>query len=731
MNKQVEELFESWRAADVLGRSLVSATPLSTVVKSLPNHRRKCVANHTGLQLEGISSLFTPKPANPSKGFETSFTKDTHVWSRKPGYINSSPDELEKFVESVIAEVHEARRAAANFTQRDKSCMVILGEKGIGKTHLQNYLISQYFERFEENSIIWLRINMIRDFGDAEALNIDDWIRAQLAKVLFRYYDPASREKTRAVKGIDRDWRSPLNHYIDGISGISEDRRNYLRNDLQTIVERFRDKRKDEPLDPSWAHSHFMDDVWRAATEAGLAIVVVIDGLDLLSSSVTAKEEFHHKGEALKRYLKAKTSEPVVNLIFQRPDSHASSPPSQKVADSRTYSYYHSRPPVRHDVGPVTGREIFSQRMAFAAKNPDHFDGVSTAELREFNEFVDAEKSGIQDDDGRNLTFMDSLELISEVNARAAVQLMFIAAARFSVRELKGYEFTERAMMGSEPYPPNTYEFQARDGGHLERIAGPDYRQFDVLHLPSIFEYPVAEAESSRAVCDQLGPTIYLLGLRILQIAQAAKTVQGQDLLYLLNCLYDYPQHRSELIIEEFVEYELLKRGHYTMGMSQYVPNMQLELSPKGRIIVDHYLYDVTYLGIGAMTAAFPATCLDSLRGRKSIVANKSCARDSTEEWVFTKIKNSYTMAKILIEANRIQKEALASKYCETTSDRALEVFKTFSDPNSAPYSFNDRLATNVSAIASYVMGGMEDTEKINTTTKLLLNDNSSFEASL
>lgn len=727
----LKKLFDAWSAVDVLRRSINTTNTTTTIVRSLPEHRRTRLADRTLLSIEGVTSLFTPKPVNPSKEAITSFIKKTHVWSHENGdIINSSPDALRDFVDSTIEQVTNARKAVEGCVPTDRLCIRILGEKGIGKTHLQNYIISKYYKAFEAEQIVWIRVNMIRNFGDSSKLNLNDWIRAQLAKVLCRYFDPASLVKQRAVDGIDRDWKAPLTKYVEGIQGITETRRNHMFDQVETMVERFRDKNKDSGLDPSWAPTHLVDEIWRAAMSAGLGVIVIIDGLDLLSSSVTAKEEFANKSAALQKYLVEKTCEPVLNLIFQRPASLTHSIVNQKVSDHRQYSPNHSRRSMRAKVGCVRGRSLFSARMKYAAKLPEYFQGMTSSNLRRFENFVKKEKSGLTDKNGKDLTFMRALETFSDGNARSAIQLLFVAAARFSAPEMKEYEFTERAMMGTEAYPPNTYLYQKGIEEAVERIAGPDYRQFDVLHLPSIFEYPIPGKEPASVSYGDLGPTVYLLGLRILQLIHVYGPVEGKEVLEAINEVFQYPAHRGALLLEEFFEYEILRPLDPDGSFAGSVEDTELSLTPKGQLILDHYLYDVTYLGISAMTGPMPETCVAALRGRKAILAHASCAIDSTEDWVHAKIKNSFTLATLLIEGNEQQKNNMQKSAEQRRNKSKNRMVRDLVDGKTEIFSFPARLRDEIPAIAARVLNGMSPREKRREVLAKLTADNKSFQIS-
>lgn len=725
-NQRISQLYKAWPAEFVWNRAVQQNDQLSCTVatlrKSLTRSQR---LNTIEEEYTPLSRLFMPIPANPSDKVRTELIVNTFVWSLS-GYdtMNYNEAAVDSFVQQTIDTAKHFRdlretQPWARATASANWCLV-LGEKGIGKSHLQNYIISKYSDDFDKHKILWVRINLIRDYGDDESLHLNDWVHAQIAKILFRYYDPKSEFRTKNRPKLEADYKSRLRRYIDS-GNFTRQEKNELGHQLNTMMTRFQEKNKDQDLDPSWVSTVLADEIVAMARRDGFCFVVVIDGLDLLSLSVTAGPRYQRREKAVELYLNAETRTDSFVIVFQRPESVEQSVGLQRIFDQQQNTPYATGLRRRYYVGATTGRQLYDARIAYAAKGGHAFN-ISTENIREFTEFIKNEASGLLDEDGKSLSYLQAITSLSHINARGVMQLLSIATLKQSAGLTKNYRLTEMAMLGNLPYPPLAYKYLLKNK-QLYRISAPDHRQFDVLHLPSLFEFPYHTEERTRRLLKTLGVDAYMWGIRILQVVLTVNRleesgVQVSVLRDVLDVVFGYPPDRTYLMIEEFVEFELLYLERSNDSRVRHWEKREVVLSPKGRLLLDFYIYDVTYLGIAAMTAPMPASILYN-KGRSRSLFGRSSVRDGVVDWVQTKLKNSFALSKLVASASRRQQEKLEQvRPDDCKQDGTRQIVELIQSSETSVKDISSRLEKTVTSISEKVYRGIEkkaDRDKIVT----------------
>jgi hypothetical protein len=683
MPKRPAELFREWPAAKLWEAARTDSNPVQVLLSRIPDSRRlQSTARKPYQQGPDLRYLFLPIAVNPSDPHRTKMINETFVYASDiqnadgkgidsdKSAINWDAQALRRFIDQTLRCAETQREAASELTQRKRQLSIahsfVLGERGIGKTHLQNFILSQYSSLFDQHKIVWIRLNLIRDFGDELSLDLNYWVRAQITKVLCRYYDSRSSYCRQTRPGLDIDFRLALSQYLLG-SQMDHSDQKALREKMNAMLARFQESGKDADIQPSWVPVQLADQVFQVARAKGLAFVVVFDGLDLLSRSDAQQRRLEGRCEVLRRYLNQETTLPCYHLIFVREETLLLAP---GLLDAARGAPYKNSVIDFHRIAAVRPHALVSRRLDFA-KTDSEF-ATDSSRIAKFELYLNTTPSGLLDSNHRSLNYTAAIGGLYGLNARSATQLLSVAANHFlledsQTEDSQGYRFTEMSMIGARAFAPEGYRYRRNIDGRLERITTVDFRHYDTIFLPSVVAFPFEDGASASSIFSRCGLGVYLWAVRILQATRQFNLLHHigvpiLDLVELMTAVFNYPAEETRICIEDLCDVELLQMRPLRGSTPQYPENCSVEISSKGAVILDTYLSDVTYLGICGFTLPLPSPALPDVADMSGLVQAKAYAFDGLKDWVVTKQQNAFTVGQLLVEANAKQKSAILDR---------------------------------------------------------------------
>jgi hypothetical protein len=699
------KVVDDWTQSLSLSNKLV--TPLEYF--SIQNNQRR------GKQKEKTSLAFTRLLAgylnkvsvNPNDPLRTSLIEKYFVLGREESEaesiegipINSSEDSIESWVKRWVTHAKNISNEyrpntdlndANEFVSRIEPdntprFQIVLGERGVGKTFFQNFVLTKYCNYFDTQKVIWVRINLVRAFG-SDDLNF--WIKSQIAKVLTRYYDIESKRYNKNRK------HDIAFHFSETLStkmrSASEQRRDTATRMLEIF--RYENPASDRDINAAWVDPAAVDYIFERALEDGVGFIVVIDGLDLLDHSEGLKRNFEEQLERVRTYLSESTPLWRFNLIFMRPESY----PQFESMVLRKIK--HVPDELRNTnflkLLPVDLNELFEKRFAtLDSTDLAKTIGYHIDQIREFKKFLENIECG-EAKDGTALTYKKWLSDVFGNNTRAATQVLHAAAHEFMLHDggkktfqhSLAYHFIDLTMRAGGSLPPAAYRYKKivrHNETIYERTVPPaGVTVYDSTFLPSIFRFPYGAQETVDLIFNGTGHGNLLLGLRILQFARVFVDKRSQlgalTLSGLVNVVSSVFQLEVELVralVEEFMDDELL----YPWSTKEFSPpeigNRYLMLSPKGRTLLDKFLFDIAYLNVASYNLPLPQNLLRDQPSPMYFNALPIDEHTDVVDTVKAKLLNSISLWKLVEHVNCRQKLS-AIQNMEALTPKHREAFK-------------------------------------------------------
>jgi hypothetical protein len=614
--------------------------------------------------------------ANPSKSEECDALLRSYTYFETQGLpgakdrediANFSQLSAQAFVAKVVAaaKLHRQIRAqGATFQEQEVTKGFILhGPRGIGKTFFYNYLISHFDEYLDENASIWVRLNLADPLYDADSstfgiANLMDWIYAQTAKIVLRYYDPKS-EYIRPGKKIHFQKLSPfeaLSQHVLSIDPSAKLKLNKIRN-------AFMRRGHDTILSSSLIPNEYSDFLFNYAQTEGYSIVIIFDGLDVLETTYNWIGKFRRIFNAVRAICR---SDDLLGTAF--------------ISIMRTNSLQQEGNPYAAGVVPVFEimapklEDIVTRRVAHIKRevpnlarstypnwNNDELFSGWPGHMDDFIGFLYPETENAEEDREEGTL----LENIMESDRRAQMQAIKLRYIEFLGRRAEPrYRLMETLMKAGMAYPPVHYRYQVV-GKKLQRIPGDQIRG-DLRFFPSVFRVPYI-SESPRSDF-KLSTEAMLVGIRLLQIVDAHDALkrrqlghtplQVDHLIHLASVLFNCPRPAVLNLVEEYIEFQLLRTFGRFSSHTQAIVTDDVSLMAKGKYLLSSAIHDIAYLNLAGMrmvldSAAFRPEDRPFIRAARF----DPTLHDGLEKWVLAKVLNSISVCRMVKEINESQRK--------------------------------------------------------------------------
>lgn len=598
--------------------------------------------------------------------------------------VNRSRAAIDAFVEDLVrsAKTRHAAAGVSDFstftvTSGDGNSLpghfILAGPRGSGKTFFLNHVLSKYSDYFDDQNILWIRLNIIKKFGDDATLSHRVW--AQTVKVLLRYYDPASEYFPRTRRShLSIRLRDHILAYIrdESPEAIKEES---LRK-WQVLCNGFQRRHATEPaFEPSAYPVDLCQESFRFAQAAGFSLIVVFDGLDRLDFIPEAEERYRNLVNGCKALGKADQASGPTYLFVLRNTSLA-----VRNALLEPDHYHRNRFELRQISLPSVS-SIVETRLAYLSKHIQSnlptslfYQGIEQTRdfwlghLSQFNDHL-------QQKAGKDLIGLS----IAGTNIRMAMQVVQATYQLFlEAEEAHAYLLTEVLVTRGERYPEQIYQYFLGQGKLTRSLYSAS--RFDSTFLPSLFAVPFPSNEHGRTILDPtteaFSPDRNLLaGYRLLQLVddfgrQRHDTTGGLPVSVIIRFLetyFDYEEQTLLALIEEYIQFECL---FFVDGQSIGPDDLRLRAvrtSPKGRLLYQQYLRDVTYLSLAIMLLP----CSPAPPGWPSYIrlGTPFSSKENLEDWISTKLINSLAAYRLLSHINNRE----LAKYTRATRPPGIE----------------------------------------------------------
>jgi hypothetical protein len=683
--EKLTTIYSGYQVQNLFRDSAVAKVTLTELTVAVANTQNRNVSF-----IPELSQLFLPIAVNPSSSVRSNFIKSTFTFSNsgvsskrnEPFTVNSinySKETLNKFVWGLIdkAKALADLRDDALGTRRQVTPKfeIVEGKKGVGKTHLQNFILTEYTSHFNKEKVVWFRINLIRSFGPEESISIFQWAKCQLAKILVRYYDPNSEfyssEPSRLE--IEVEWKKELFEYIKRIHGDTDYKLfAYKYTEMTTFLQRLQVKSLDDIISPIWMPQDLADAIFDLAqSKFRMKFILIIDGLDLLTETKIQRERFYNRKRAVENFLESDAHHSIYSVIFLRPKTfegmqqlkgRIQTDPTNQVQYDQSHSF----------VSACDVNQIFDNRIAYLFK-PDSVIDVSSDTVGDFIDFVTKGESDVSKKSGGNYTWLELIKEISKDNVRSATQVLGSVPFIFENSEYRSahsshpYKFIQMSMLGDRLYPSKSYSY-SREDGEWARSLGENPHVHDTLFLPSIFSFPY---DTNELAIDVLGKEYfvkYIHNLRILQVfdlyfTQNHERADNNDTSVVLEIVFGYDRASTKAIMEELSEAEVIDIECNLKNQDHFdIFSYSSRLSRKGEKIVNSFIDDISYLGLCLLTSPLPTKIVTRSRNGHDCLLLASPKNGSILEWIVAKVVNGLTLAKIIETANQIQTERIRAR---------------------------------------------------------------------
>ncbi len=687
-SESIRALYDAMRSDTELLNEIFTSSLTSELVST----HRPLVQNHNthGYREWDPSSAFLPIRVNPSiptrsvllrETFVYAQDKETEVFPTTPERsraINYSKNTLDSFVDETLQSAdllaHAMHDESGTMTQNLSIMQFFEGKKGVGKTHLQNFILTNYSDKFDQNKTIWVRVNLVREFGAPENVTLTYWIRAQLTKIMTRYYDVRSEHCTKNRTQLEYNYRKHLTEFIRQEEGQSQEEVEHRLSVMRNMLDCFQLKGGEMEISPEWMPMELVNEIYRIITQKlDLRIIVVIDGIDLLSESQVAREKYEFRISALTKYLSSETAIRCYNLVFIRPKTRECL--GMLKATLQGTNTYHGELDNTLPIASCNTMEIIRKRISFPMMTGS-MSSMSTNNVREFINYLESTESDILDDEGNPLTWMRAINQLTHENARSVTQIVSSIASvastfsgnAFNTDMISSYQFIEYAMLGKQAFPPLAYTYYIDTNDALKRKIGAMAFIYDTIFVPSIFSFPYKKNETSENVFRNKNITKYLCTLRILQFMELYEKFNNtradlEELILILSDVYAYDVRELELIIEELSESEVIDvKPRMSMHNSWDIKYYDGSLSLRGKRILNDFVFDIAYLAMASFVAPLPQNLCIKRLNKPEVFRVTPPSSKNVSEWVETKVLNGLSFMKIIKCANEQQKIFIGNK---------------------------------------------------------------------
>jgi len=572
------------------------------------------------------------------------------------------------------------------FAKQDRALMqqralLLHAQRGAGKTFYENYALSRFSRYLDAHNTIWVRINLVEDISyDSRLVN---WINAQTAKIIMRYYDRKSLYFPKSRRShIDVDKYIGEHLYTKRTKAA----RGRLKRQYQYACTIFREgghrlsKVREEPVSEAVIPAEIAVQVVAAARAAGYKFIIVLDGLDILEITKAYRARFHALTQQCMELAKSTSTNGFALLLVTRTST------LRTILRAEYHATYDQASFEHYIIESVPLSKIIDTRLKYiigemqTMRRLGHVSWVVddlNQHVREFEDFLRTNETiyGTPTQE----KFIEILEKIQGPNNRAKMQMLqyryydFFARKKTVKVHYHAYQLVESLMKSGHRFPPVPYHYSAsaeeqiRTTWHSQR--------YDSRFFPSIYRFPFnsVKQNSKHKVVFEGGfdrPRLenVLLGLRVAQVIDAheaynkvkqrvvnggtiANRVTVGELARALRRYLGYEEGLTFCMIDELVEYQLIEYHHPNIPVaSNRQEDNEIVVLPKLGFLLNRFIHDLAYLNMAAMRIPLPHAAFEFDGKQKPYFHGVSYEepKDVLGLWVAAKLCNAVGLIRVL-----------------------------------------------------------------------------------
>jgi hypothetical protein len=619
--------------------------------------------------------------------------------------VNKNFAACKEFVDTLIHIADQQDRLLkVEFARQDRvltqqRALLLHGQRGAGKTFFENYVLSRFSDYLDAHNTIWIRINLVEDIGfDKKLFN---WINAQTAKIVMRYYDRNSLYFPKARKHhVDVDNYIANNLY----TRKSKPERRRLKRQYEHACTIFREGGnrastiREEAISEQLIPPAIAIQVVAAARSAGFRFIVVLDGLDILEITKAYRARFNILTQQSMELANSTKVNGFALLVVTRTST------LNTVLRAEYHATYDQASFERYIIQAVSLPKIIQTRLRYIVSEITamHSAGDVTwsvedlrDHIKEYNDFLNRPER-IYGDPAEE-PFINFLEKIQGSNNRAKMQMLqykyydFFARRRVVKGQYHAYQLIESLMKSGHRFPPIPYRYSVYDGEQNRTTW--HTQKFDSRFLPSIFRFPFNSAlkHGSKqhvtfdSVLEKSKLENVLLGLRILQVVDAhdhynrkkqrlvnggvvSNRVTVGELARVLKKYFNYEEGLTHRMIDEFVEYQMIEYHHPNLLVaSNRQEDNEIVALPKLGFLLNRFIHDLAYLNMAAIRIPLPRGAFDVGSDQKPYFRAISYEepKDGLPAWVAGKLCNATGLVRLLKWIDERQEPEVRSRIAE------------------------------------------------------------------
>jgi hypothetical protein len=624
---------------------------------------------------EKIHALYT-FPEEGSKNFDESFINrdyaSVEAFVKELCSIAQSNATLYRKVSKELS-ASEVDLATSKLVSSNESKFIIVGDRGVGKTTLINFILDEFIDFMDSQRVVAIRMDLTKPFI---GVGFDNWFIWQFCAVLFKYYDHQK---------MDLDLNSKNEELIDRFARhcniFSRER---LKKEYENVRTNVLTQDDPQPIH-QWVFRGLYDYV---VIDKNISFVFMVDGLDKLGLTRDENKEYELKLAGARKHIFHEKARLGAYLVTMRRESYfqvlndpyrnyplrqVADVPAEKIYDKKItclekkHLFEVGRYPNIHKMNVNAYihfvREVGDAFIKFVAYSlSTSLLGISNDARSKAFEILE----NIFGPDKRAL--FRSLTVIVEhflyqFSSETLDELMMTATEKeiedtIKNKKLEGvtikfrekslalytryYMLIEALLLSGESYFKNRYRWYFAYDRDKIKISNDEHLTRSPVFY-NIFTYPYIEGKSATSCL--------FTSVRILQFVYWRHVAEKEDLIRFLNERFRYDETVMRKLWDELLDAGLIK-SHRT---GTHSVAGRVTITQLGEFTIQHLIMTLEYIALSLETAPLPQRLVEG--GFIPIVPYN----DAVDFVVNNKFKSTINFLRILQEIEKVEEERFNS----------------------------------------------------------------------
>lgn len=629
---------------------------------------------------------------NPNNEYSSKAIIESYVFQNDTGtdgqIVNYSYEDTKRFVEELVTSAQQQYELSHSSDEIDRTgrslamtrFFILHGERGIGKTFYLNYLLSKFSQYFDQNRVIWVRLNLVQNFGEEN--NLKHWIYSQATKIIFRYYDEKSDNYNRAQpkKYPISDIAKRLSEIVNSSEIGDKEYKFSLYESITGMKQVFHSIKGEEIFSPALVPLSLGREVVKIARSHSYKFIVVLDGLDRLEMTEEEKKKFEGLVHQIKELAESNDLIGMTFLVATRTNTlnllHGTQVDPYKFSQGRA-----------NKLANIPLSRILDKRLEFLKKEVQALATTVYKKYPDWNiadwpQHIEDFKAFLYRKEETSF-YVEKMEKIYGANKRAQMQMVQMNYYEFlSDKKEHPYQLIESLVKSGRRFPPKYSVYTMNKNKKMVRVTSGLYHQIERRYFPILFDFPCIPYEDQKTP-PPTGEGI-LMGLRCLQLMRAHQKISRQmpytsplfasELAELCKKLFGYPEQTILLLIYEYADFELCRLSGQFFLFPSSVERYKIDPLPKMDYLIDRFLYDIAYLNLCAMRLPLSEVVFKKNVPFISAVTFDNPTKDDLKNWIAKKILNAIAVYRLVKKINTNQIQVFDRNKVRIKDSRLLQI---------------------------------------------------------